>query len=56
MFHGISHIDLQAVNLNETRKFWTDVVGFSVKSEGEGFVEIDSGNVAIRLKIGRAHV
>ncbi|MDH5395529.1 MAG: DUF2621 family protein [Gammaproteobacteria bacterium] len=49
MFHGISHVDLQAVNLDKTRHFWTDVIGFSVKTQGEGFVEIDSGNVAIRL-------
>lgn len=49
MFHGISHIDLQAVNLEQTRRFWTDVIGFSIKSQGDGFVEIDSGNVAIRL-------
>ena len=49
MFHGISHIDLQAVDLEKTRKFQTDIIGFSVKSEGEGFVEVDSGNVAIRL-------
>ena len=49
MFHGISHIDLQAVNLKQTSQFWTDVIGFSIKSQGDGFVEIDSGNVAIRL-------
>ena len=49
MFHGISHIDLQAANLEQTRQFWTDVIGFSIKSQGDGFVEIDSGNVAIRL-------
>jgi len=49
MFHGISHVDLQAVNLGQTRQFWTDIIGFSIKSQGDGFVEIDSGNVAIRL-------
>lgn len=49
MFHGISHIDLQAVNLKKTSEFWTNVIGFSIKSQGDGFVEIDSGNVAIRL-------
>lgn len=49
MFHGISHVDVQAVNLNKTRDLWTDVIGLTVKREGEGFVEIDSGNVAIRL-------
>lgn len=49
MFHGISHVDLQAVDLGKTREFWADIIGFSIKSQGDGFVEIDSGNVAIRL-------
>jgi len=49
MFHGVSHIDLQAVNLELSRQFWTETIGFSIKSRGDGFVEVDSGNVAIRL-------
>lgn len=49
MFHGISHVDVQVTNLTQSRNFWNNVIGFSVKSEGSGFVEIDSGNVAIRL-------
>lgn len=49
MFHGISHIDVQVVNLDKSRKFWTDEIGFAIKSEGDGFIEVDSGNVAIRL-------
>ena len=49
MFHGISHIDLQTTNLTKSQQFWIDVIGFTVKSQGEGFIEIDSGNVAIRL-------
>jgi len=49
MFHGISHIDLQVTDLNNARDFWSDVIGFSISREGEGFLELDSGNVAIRL-------
>lgn len=49
MFHGISHVDIQTTNLEHSNKFWSEVIGFSVKSQGDGFVEIDSGNVAIRL-------
>ena len=49
MFHGISHIDLQVTNLNNARDFWSGVIGFSISREGEGFLELDSGNVAIRL-------
>jgi predicted enzyme related to lactoylglutathione lyase len=49
MFHGISHVDLQVTNLELTTRLWNKVIGFEIKSQGEGFVEIDSGNVAIRL-------
>jgi len=49
MFHGISHIDLQSTNLEKSRQFWNEAIGFSIKSRGEGYIEIDSGNVAIRL-------
>lgn len=49
MFHGISHIDLQVVDLPKARDFWSKLIGFSVGKEGEGFTELDSGNVAIRL-------
>ncbi|MDH5736410.1 MAG: DUF2621 family protein, partial [Gammaproteobacteria bacterium] len=49
MFHGISHIDLQVVDLKKARDFWSQLVGFAVSKEGEGYAELDSGNVAIRL-------
>ncbi len=49
MFHGISHIDLQTVNLEQAQQFWTNVVEFAPTREGEGYVELDSGNVAVRL-------
>ena len=49
MFHGISHIDLQVVDLPKARDFWSQIIGFQVSREGEGYCEIDSGNVAIRL-------
>lgn len=49
MFHGISHVDVQVTNLDKAIHFWNTIIGFSIKSQGNGFVEIDSGNVAIRL-------
>ena len=49
MFHGISHVDIQVIDLETTRKLWNDVIGFSIKREGEGYVELDSGNMTIRL-------
>lgn len=49
MFHGISHIDMQVTDLQKAKQLWSNVIGFTVSKEGEGFAELDSGNVAIRL-------
>ena len=49
MFHGISHIDLQVKNLSKAKAFWSEVVGLGVSREGDGYVELDSGNVSLRL-------
>jgi len=49
MFHGISHIDMQVTDLQKSKQLWSGVIGFTVIKEGEGFAELDSGNVAIRL-------
>lgn len=49
MFYGISHIDMQVTDLKQAKQLWSGVIGFTVCKEGEGFAELDSGNVAIRL-------
>ena len=49
MFHGISHLDLQVTNLSKGRQLWSDAIGLIVSKEGDGYIELDSGNVAIRL-------
>jgi predicted enzyme related to lactoylglutathione lyase len=49
MFHGISHIDMQVTDLENSCKLWTDIVQFSISSRGEGYAILDSGNVEIRL-------
>ena len=49
MFHGISHLDLQVTNLSNGRQLWSDTIGLIVSKEGDGYIELDSGNVAIRL-------
>ena len=49
MFHGISHIDIQVTSLTKGRQLWSEVIGLMINKEGEGYVELDSGNVAIRL-------
>lgn len=49
MFHGISHIDLQVTQLDKARDLWTSIVGLQVTREGDGYIDLDSGNVSIRL-------
>lgn len=49
MFFGISHVDVQVCNLAEAARLWSDVIGLHIAKEGEGFIELDSGNVAIKL-------
>lgn len=49
MFHGISHIDIQVISLSKGRQLWSEVIGLMVSNEGAGYIELDSGNVAIRL-------
>jgi predicted enzyme related to lactoylglutathione lyase len=49
MFHAISHIDLQVVDLNKAKNLWANVIGLSITAEGDGFIELDSGNITIRL-------
>ena len=49
MFHGISHIDVQVTSLPKGRHLWSEVIGLTVIKEGDGYIELDSGNVAIRL-------
>lgn len=49
MFHGISHLDLQVTSLDESKKLWSDTIGLEITRQGEGFMELDSGNVAIRM-------
>lgn len=49
MFHGITHIDLQVTQLDKARDLWGSIIGLDVSKEGQGYIELDSGNVSIRL-------
>ncbi|MDH5424923.1 MAG: DUF2621 family protein [Gammaproteobacteria bacterium] len=49
MFHGISHFDLQVKDLKSALHLWSDTIGFVVSKNGDGFVELNSGNVYLRL-------
>lgn len=49
MFSGISHVDLPVTNIERASKIWRDIIGLTESKKGEGFVDLDSGNMAIRL-------
>lgn len=49
MFYGISHIVLPVAELEPNITIWHGVMGFAESRRGEDYVDMDSGNVAIRL-------
>ncbi|RMX04141.1 DUF2621 family protein [Corticibacter populi] len=49
MFYGISHLIVPTTDLERAVTLWRDVVGFAEARRGEGYVDIDSGNVQLRL-------
>jgi len=49
MFFGVSHLVLSVTDLERAVRLWRDTMGFAEGKRGEGWVDIDSGNVAIRL-------
>ncbi len=49
MFYGVSHIVVPVTDLERSARIWRDVIGFVESRRGEEYVDMDSGNVAIRL-------
>lgn len=49
MFFGVSHIVIQVTDLERSKGIWTTCMGFSPVKQEEDFVDIDTGNVCIRL-------
>ncbi|MBZ4420563.1 DUF2621 family protein [Myxococcus sp. RHSTA-1-4] len=49
MFFGISHVDLPVRDLPSARVLYAQVLGFRVKQEGQGFVDLEGGGVLLRL-------
>lgn len=49
MFYGISHIDVPVTDLERSRRLYTDVLGFRMKKEGRGWIDVDTGTVLLRL-------
>jgi len=49
MFFGVSHVVVPVTDLERSARIWRDVIGFAESRRGEEYVDMDSGNVAIRL-------
>lgn len=49
MFFGVSHLVVPVTDVDRAARLWRDVMGFAEARRGEDYVDIDSGNVAIRL-------
>lgn len=49
MFFGVSHFVVPVTDLERAAKLWRDVMGFAEARKGEGYLDIESGNIAIRL-------
>ena len=49
MFFGVSHLLVPVTDLERACTLWRDVMGFAESRRGEGYRDIDSGNVLIRL-------
>lgn len=49
MFFGVTHIDVPVCNLAHSEAFWGKLIGLQKVKHGEGFVDMDSGNVILRL-------
>lgn len=49
MFYGVSHLMLPVSDLERSAALWRDGMGFAEARRGEDYVDIDSGNVVIRL-------
>ena len=49
MFFGVSHVDVPSRDLERASRFWCDGLGFVAKKRGDGFVDVDTGSMALRI-------
>lgn len=49
MFFGVTHIDLPITDTARAEAFWAKLIGLKEVKRGEGFVDLDSGSVILRL-------
>jgi catechol 2,3-dioxygenase-like lactoylglutathione lyase family enzyme len=48
-FFGISHVDVPVTDLARARRFYSGALGFEVKAQGDGFLDVDAGTLKLRL-------
>lgn len=48
-FYGVTHVDVPTRDLGRARAFYSDALGFPVTRHGDGFVDVDTGSVVLRL-------
>lgn len=49
MFFGVTHIDLPVTDFAPAEAFWGKLIGLKEVKKGEGFLDLDSGSVILRL-------
>lgn len=49
VFFGVTHIDLPVTDSTRAEAFWGKLIGLKEVKRGEGFVDLDSGSVILRL-------
>ncbi len=49
MFFGVTHVDVPVTDLTRAEAFWGTLIGLQAVKRGEGFVDLDSGSVILRL-------
>jgi predicted enzyme related to lactoylglutathione lyase len=49
MFFGVTHLDLPVTDFARAEAFWGKLIGLKEVKRGEGFIDLDSGSVILRL-------
>ena len=49
MFFGVTHVDLPVTDIARSEAFWGKLIGLKEVKRGDGFLDLDSGSVILRL-------
>jgi catechol 2,3-dioxygenase-like lactoylglutathione lyase family enzyme len=49
MFFGVTHVDVPVTDIARAEAFWGKLIGLKEVKRGEGFLDLDSGSVILRL-------